>query len=410
MSMSIVPTARQDGAAQVLTRGRPLGARIARHLLKRLSEGHLSLTLPDGTVTETPEGRGGPRAVLIVHRWRAMTSFLISGDVGLAEAYLRGDWDTPDRVALITLGALNERRGHALRGWTPVRLLQTIAHARNRNTRRGSRRNIEAHYDLGNAFYEKWLDRGMSYSSALYADSTQPLEAAQIAKQDRVLSLLDLPKPADVLEIGCGWGALAARIAEQGHRVTGVTLSHEQLAYTRDRLAEAGLEVQCDIRLQDYREISEQFDAVVSIEMFEAVGVQYWETYFQSLWACLKPGGTALLQVITISEERYVNYRKTPDFIQLHIFPGGMLPSVPALRREIAAAGLVLDHEEYFGLSYARTLAEWASRFEIAWPDIAAMRFSEEFRRKWRFYLAYCEAGFRTGALDVGLFRMTRPL
>jgi len=387
-----------------------MGAALVRRLMGRLSVGHLHLTLPDGHVIETPEGRGGPRAVVIIRRWRAVLALVAAGDLGLAEAYLRGDWDSPDLVALLGLGAVNQARGTQFRGWLPQRLICALIHAGHRNTRRGSRRNIEAHYDLGNNFYAAWLDRGMSYSSALYTSPTQSLDEAQTAKQDRILARLAPAPGARVLEIGSGWGGLAERLAQAGHDVTGVTISPSQWRYATDRIAQAGLSARCTFLLQDYRDVEARFDAIVSIEMLEAVGVAFWPVYFATLKARLAPGGTALLQVITIAEDRYDAYRRTPDFIQMHIFPGGMLPSVPVLREQIAQAGLLLDHEERFGASYATTLQVWAQRFEAAWPDLESARFDAAFRRKWRYYLAYCEAGFRTGALDVGLYRMTRPL
>jgi cyclopropane-fatty-acyl-phospholipid synthase len=289
----------------------------------------------------------------------------------------------------------------------PARLLNRLWHMLRANTRSGSRRNIIQHYDLGNAFYACWLDQGMSYSSALYRERDMSLEAAQTAKQDRVLDLL-APQPGQtVLEIGCGWGGLLARLAARGCSATGITLSDAQHAYAVAMLEAAGLAESTDVRLQDYRDLDGAFDRIVSIEMFEAVGESYWPLYFAQLRGRLKPGGVAVLQVITIADDRFDHYRRAPDFIQRHVFPGGMLPSPSAMREQIARAGFRLDAVEYFGESYARTLRAWRERFGAAWPDIAAIGFPPHFRRLWEYYLGYCEAGFRVGAIDVGLWRLT---
>jgi len=391
------------------------GQRIARAMLQQLlthmQRGHIHVVLPDGT---TLDGRGrepGANAILTLHHWRAMRRIALEGTIGFAESYMDGDWDTPNLAALLTLGAENEA-GFAgpLRGRRLTRMIQRFGHHLNRNTRAGSRRNIRAHYDLGNDFYQAWLDSGMSYSSALFTHPGQTLEDAQTAKQDRAIALLNLAPGSHVLEIGCGWGGLAERMIAQGHRVTGLTLSREQLLYAQQRLGRPDYAPRADMRFQDYRDLTEQFDAIVSIEMFEAVGTQYWPTYFETLRRALRPGGTIVLQVITISAERYRTYQSSTDFIQRHIFPGGMLPSAEILQTQIRKAGLVLTHTENFAESYARTLSIWGERFAAAWTRIATgTEFSEIFRRKWAFYLAYCEAGFSTGALDVGLYRITAP-
>jgi cyclopropane-fatty-acyl-phospholipid synthase len=251
----------------------------------------------------------------------------------------------------------------------------------------------------------------MSYSSALYASADQSLEAAQQAKLDRVIELLAPAAGHDVLEIGCGWGALAERlVSRRGCRVTGLTLSVEQLAYARERLKTAGLADKADLRLQDYRDLEGAFDRIVSIEMLEAVGEVYWPVFFSRLNARLRPGGVAVLQAITIDERWFDDYRRNPDFIQQYIFPGGMLPTQAVLRDQFARAGFSLQAAETFGASYALTLAAWRERFERAWPDIEALGFDLRFKRMWEFYLAYCEAGFRAGALDVGLYRIAKDV
>jgi cyclopropane-fatty-acyl-phospholipid synthase len=274
----------------------------------------------------------------------------------------------------------------------------------NANTKTGSRRNIAFHYDLGNDFYRTWLDASMTYSSALYSRPDQGLEAAQERKLARILALLEMEEGHRVLEIGCGWGDLAARLAKSGCHVTGLTLSKEQLAHARALAQAEGIAGRTDLRLQDYRDVGGRYDRVVSIEMLEAVGERYWPTYFSTVRERLAPGGRAVLQVITIDEERFKTYRRSADFIQRYIFPGGMLPTRSIVAREAAQAGLRLVAEETFGASYALTLAEWRRRFFAAWPAIERLGFPPAFRRLWEYYLCYCEAGFRAGVIDVGLY------
>jgi len=292
--------------------------------------------------------------------------------------------------------------------------LNRLLHIRRGNTRRGSRRNIPAHYDLGNAFYAAWLDPGMTYSSGFYEATETRLEQAQTAKQNLVMDALSLNGGEHVLEIGCGWGGLAERLArERNCHVVGLTLSPAQLEHARDRTwsppGDGRASGHVELHRRDYRDVEGTFDRVVSIEMLEAVGKEYWPAYFATIRERLRPGGIAALQVITMAEDRYAAYERGADFIQRHIFPGGMLPSDGVMRAQIAAAGLLLDGVRTFGLSYARTLADWQARFQRAWPRLRTLGFDERFKRKWEYYLAYCEAGFLAGALDVGLYRLHRP-
>jgi cyclopropane-fatty-acyl-phospholipid synthase len=414
MSSSQFPQIQErEGTADiagVLDTGRFADRWIAR-LLRSLKAGHLIVETPTGARFE---GRGeidGPRATLVLHRWRTMRRLMFGGDVGFAEAYLDGDWSSPDLASLIELAALNEKAlGDVVAGRRLTRLMHRIRHLLRSNTRRGSRRNIEAHYDLGNDFYRRWLDRSMTYSSALYASPQQSLEDAQENKLSRIATLLDLKGGENVLEIGCGWGRLAEKlIKDHGAGVTGLTLSPSQLAIARERLIQNGAAARADLRLQDYRDVRETFDRVVSIEMIEAVGEKYWPAYFGKIAACLKPGGLAVLQVITIAEERFAFYRSNADFIQRYVFPGGMLPSPGAMREQIAQAGLALVSLETFGESYARTLGEWNRRFQRAWNDIEAMGYSRRFKRTWEYYLSYCEAGFRARTIDVALYTLRKP-
>jgi len=392
-----------------LARRLSLSGRLMLTLLRRIAMGRLEFQTPTGERVAHQAAAAGPDARIVLHRWRMLRRLVFGGDVGFAESFMDGDWSSPDLPAVIEFASLNQGAlGRAIEASPPMRLLNRLLHLRRANTKTGSRRNIEEHYDLGNDFYAQWLDAGMAYSSALYREPGASLEDAQTAKLARVTELLGVAGGELVLEIGCGWGGLAEHlIRAAGCHVTGVTLSPSQLAFAQARLTQAGLAASADLRLQDYRDTAGQFDRVVSIEMFEAVGEDYWGTYFARLRDRLRAGGVAVLQVITIADDKFDSYRSSPDFIQRYIFPGGMLPSPTALRRVIDAAGLVLQHEENFGHSYAATLAEWRRRFQRAWPHLTKLGFDERFRRKWDYYLAYCEGGFRAGAIDVGLYCLT---
>jgi cyclopropane-fatty-acyl-phospholipid synthase len=391
--------------------GLSLGRRFLVHLVRQVEYGQLLFHTPSGETIHRSGPHPGPAASMVLHRWRAVRRALLGGDIGFAEAYMDGDWSTPDLTALIEVVARNYTTlVPALDGSRIARLLHRLLHLRRSNTRRGSRRNIPAHYDLGNAFYAAWLDSGMSYSSGLYEHSETTLEEAQTAKQNLVMDALALTGGESVLEIGCGWGGLAERLArERDCHVVGLTLSPAQLDHARSRSPGSRASGLIELRRRDYRDMDGTFDRVVSVEMLEAVGKEYWPTYFASVRDRLRPGGIATLQVITMAEDRYAAYERGTDFIQRYIFPGGMLPSDSVMRSEIEAAGLVLDDVRTFGASYARTLADWQARFQRAWPRLRTMGFDDRFKRKWEYYLSYCEAGFRAGALDVGLYRLHRP-
>ncbi|MDQ6638728.1 MAG: cyclopropane-fatty-acyl-phospholipid synthase family protein [Pseudomonadota bacterium] len=387
--------------------------RLLMRLLRNVSFGSIEIELPDG---QRLGGRGpmpGPHAAIALHRWRSLGRLALAGDIGLAESYRDGDWTTPDLTALLEFGLRNEGGwGGTLDAVRPVRWLLRAIHIARANTRRGSRHNIAFHYDLGNDFYARWLDPELIYSSALYTDPAQSLEQAQATKLERVADLLRLDAlaaDAQVLEIGCGWGALALHLAgRHPARVTGLTLSKEQLAHARECVDRRGVAEQIDLRLQDYRDVRGEFDRIVSIEMMEAVGERYWPVYFETLRARLRPNGIAVVQVITIADAYFEKYRRGADFIQRFIFPGGMLPSASAMRAEAGRAGLAMHTAERFGASYAATLVEWRSRFLQAWPQIAGLGFDDAFRRLWEYYLCYCEAGFRSGRVDVGLYTLER--
>jgi len=381
-----------------------LGARVLRRLVPGLDFGCLHVTLPSGDVVSIPGRAPGPHAAIALRRWRALRRVATGGDIGFAEGYIAGDWTSADLVGLLQLAARNSASMRRADGGSPLwRAIERLRHLGRANSRSGSRRNIMAHYDLGNSFYARWLDGAMQYSSALYADAGETLETAQQRKLARIADLLQLAGGESVLEIGCGWGGLAERLASRHDaEVTALTLSPAQRDWAARLATESGARI--DVRLQDYRDTRGSFDRIVSIEMLEAVGQAWWPTYFRTLRERLKPGGRAVLQVITIEERRFQTYRRTPDFVQKYVFPGGFLPSVAALEAEIAASGLKLAGAETFGLSYARTLAEWRARFLAHWPEIEGDGFDERFRRLWVYYLSYCEAGFLEGAIDVGLY------
>lgn len=378
--------------------------------LLQLKGGSASISLPGGRTLIFGDG-DGPQADFTIKDYRFARRVLASGDIGFAEGFMAGEWQSNDLSALLTLLASNvERFTRLLEGGPIGKALHGLRHLSNANTKRGSRRNILAHYDLGNEFYSSWLDASMTYSSARFDAQVRDLEAGQRAKYKALAEHLDLKRDDHLLEIGCGWGGFAEYAArEYGARVTGITISDEQLAYARARMERAGLADRVEIRRQDYRDVEGQFDKVASIEMFEAVGEAYWAAYFSKISAVLKPGGKAGLQIITIKDELFDAYRKRADFIQRYVFPGGMLASLDRLKEETAKVGLIWQKAEAFGQSYADTLAEWARRFKAKWGDIRALGFDERFKQLWLFYLSYCEAGFRTGRTDVVQLELAKP-
>jgi cyclopropane-fatty-acyl-phospholipid synthase len=390
--------------------------RLALKLAGVIRCGHLTVVLPDGSAHRVNAPHEGPEATVVIKDRTAIRRLVTGGNIGLAEAYIDGLWETPDLRAVMALAAANEAEWLAmLAGNRWMRIVNSILHRLRPNTRKGAKRNIVEHYDLGNEFYAQWLDPTMTYSSALFETPEQSLTEAQFAKIHRLCRAIDLQPGMTLLEIGCGWGAFAEVAArDYGARVVGVTLSPSQLAYGQDRIARAGLSGQVELRLQDYRDVTERFDRVASIEMFEAVGERFWPVYFQTLRDRLLPGGLAGLQTITIEDRLFANYQSSPDFIQRHVFPGGMLPSPSRLRQEVARAGLEWKSEHWFGHDYARTLARWNDSFQAVWPRIAgATRLSRmpcdiRFKRLWEYYLLYCETGFSAGWTDVGQILLAR--
>ena len=397
-----------------LPSGAPAAARAALRLLGGLRHGRLDLQLPDGTQSRFGAAdAAGPHAAMRLSNWNVCAAALKSGDIGFAESYIAGDWSTPDLAALMQLFVANrDAMEGAIYGHWWGRLLYRAKHLLHRNSRRGSRKNIHAHYDLGNPFYRVWLDETMNYSSAWFdGQATGSLPDAQRAKVRRALNACAVQAGERLLEIGCGWGALAEQAAgEFGARVTGVTLSTEQLAYAQQRLNKAGLADRAELRLQDYRDIDDApFDAIASIEMFEAVGREYWPGFFATVHAKLKRGGKACIQTITIRDDLFERYVAGTDFIQQYIFPGGLLPSPSQFRAHTQAAGLEVIDQMAFGPDYAETLRRWRERFASEEARVRQIGFDTRFIRTWEFYLAYCEAAFEGGNTDVIQFTLRKP-
>lgn len=405
--------------ARPLPANLPAAARAGLKLLQRIQVGSLTVQLPDGSLQHFGQHEG-PAATITLHNWRVFGAALKSGDIGFAESYIAGDWGTSHLTDLLELLVAN--RVHiedAIYGSWAGRLVYRLKHLLNRNTRANSQKNIHAHYDLGNAFYQLWLDETMNYSAAWFEGRPDgDLVTAQNAKVRRALQQAGVKAGDRVLEIGCGWGALAdMATTEFGASVAGVTLSTEQLAYAQQRMARLGVApassgapVTHDLRLQDYRDIQDgPFDAICSIEMIEAVGREYWPTYFQAVHQLLKPGGRACIQSIVIDDSLFERYLGSTDFIQQYIFPGGCLPCPSEFRRQAQAAGLQVVEELSFGQDYALTLRHWRERFLAHRTEILKQGFDERFMRIWEFYLCYCEAAFTLNNTDLVQYTLVRP-
>lgn len=396
------------GAASLALPGNaPAAARTVLQLLTRLKHGSLHVQLPDGSLMHFGSGKG-PAASLRLHNWNVCGASLKSGDIGFAESYIAGDWSTHHLSDLLRVLIVNRKEVEdVIYGTWLGRFAYRIKHLLNRNTRTNSRKNIHAHYDLGNAFYELWLDGTMNYSSALFASPETSMKEGQDAKVRRALQEARVKAGDRVLEIGCGWGALAEMaVAEFGASIVGVTLSSEQLAWANKRMARLNVTDKADLRLQDYRDIGksaggETFDAICSIEMVEAVGREYWPGYFQTVARLLKPGGHACIQSIVIADELFERYVSSTDFIQQYIFPGGCLPCPTGFRAQARAAGLEVVNEFSFGQDYARTLQLWREQFMAQESRVLQLGFDKRFIRIWEFYLAYCEAAFAQANTDV---------
>ncbi len=380
---------------------------IAYLIMRNLKVGTLGVTTPGGRELVFEGGAPGPSASIRIVDRSGLKRMLLGGGIGFAEGYMDGQWDTDDLDALLDLGLANTRAGVAEKLPVLARPAQRAFHALRDNSKSGSRENIEYHYDLGNDFYELWLDDTMTYSCANFEDDIPDLREAQVRKWDRVLELIQPGTKDHLLEIGCGWGGFAIHAAKTaGCRITGITLSQEQAEMARERVEREGLEGQVEIRIEDYRDVPERYTGIASIEMFEAVGQRWWPVFFERLKSLLEPGRPAALQVITIDDDGFESYSRNPDFTQRYIFPGGMLPSPTLFRAETDKAGLRITEQHFFGYDYARTLEHWSKRFECVIPQVKALGFDDRFVRMWRFYLSYCRAGFDSGNIDVMQVRL----
>lgn len=395
---------------QETTRGVPNTGKVFVSLLSRLQHGHLELITPDNTRMNFGDASSELRAVLQLRDWRACGRILRAGDIGFAESYEAHWLDSPDLTALLRLAIQNDSALDSLVfGSKLASMWYRLRHLLRPNTRKGSRRNIHAHYDIGNAFYRRWLDASWTYSSAIfYGNYELPLQQAQANKYQRIIDMLDLKAGDRILEVGCGWGGFALHAAKLGITVHGVTISPAQLELAKERVAQEKLGAQVHLELCDYRDLKGEYDAVVSIEMVEAVGEKFWPEYFKAVAARLKSGGKALIQSITIQESAFERYRSTPDFIQQYIFPGGMLPSPERFNQHAHKAGLNTVDQYHFGPDYAETLRRWRFAWENEKSAFSQLGLDERFMRIWRLYFAYCEAGFDEGKTDVVQFLLQK--
>ena len=377
---------------------------IERHLNKnisKLSDGCVTFVFPNGA--EVRLGTTQKERRVVFGSWRGLWLIIARGSLGFTEGYVKSYWDTDDLMDLMDFLAKNYAAFRSLiEGKSPLKMMTKLKHKRRKNTEKGSKKNIEAHYDLGNSFYKLWLDSSMTYSSALFDKDHQDLESAQQNKYAQSLKALDLEENASILEIGCGWGGFMNFVAHEQFRVKGITISPSQLQYASDRLQH--LNNKLELELVDYRRVEGRFDAVVSIEMFEAVGSDYWHTFFSRVRELLVSKGKAVIQTIMIEDEYFEDYRKSPDFIQTYIFPGGELACPRVITQIARANGLEIINNMSFPLSYAKTLEAWYRRFQSAWPEIMSKGFDQEFKRTWDMYLAYCRGGFLNGRLLVNQY------
>jgi len=387
----------------------PAIERVLDQIDRRLQRGGIETTLPDGSVRRLGFHAPGASASVRLASWLALVRLATSGSVGWYKAWTLGEWSSPDPVAIFDLFSENAvPLGDVGRAKGPFRWINALGHRLRDNAPRKARQNIAAHYDLGNDFYSAWLDATMTYSSARFATTSESLEAAQLRKVHTLLDRLELGPGQRLLEIGCGWGTLAIEAARRGAEVVGLTLSTEQKAWAEEKIARAGLADQIEIRLQDYRHTAEQFDTVASVEMVEAVGQRWWGAYLDSIARNLRTGGRAALQFISIRPELFESYARNPDFIQTYIFPGGMLLDEPSFEALAHERGLSWQDREGFRFDYAETLKRWRERYDQAVERHALNGFAEPFHQLWRYYLMYCEGGFRGGAIDVAQITMVK--
>lgn len=389
-----------------ISRGASWQERFITRILKNIEFGSITITTPTKKILKFCGSKEGPDADIQIKKWGVLISTILGGHTYFFEGFRSEKWETSDLYKLLLFGELNETSvDKVMKSSIWRRLVEQTLHRLNQNSKKGSKRNIAAHYDLGNNFYKLWLDKSMTYSSALFDKTTTCLSDAQRHKYLRIADKIELKDGDKLLEIGCGWGGFAEIAArEYGCQVTALTLSEEQAKSCEKRIKNAGIEEKVDIRLQDYRDVKGLYDKIVSIEMLEAVGERFWKRYFESIRDRLAPGGRAAIQTITIEEKCFENYKKNPDFIQQFIFPGGMLPTSSTIKNNIEAVGLKLTDTFYFGKSYIKTLHLWDKEFKKQWPLIEELGFDTDFKHTWTYYLNYCAAGFQSGRINVGQF------
>lgn len=379
-------------------------------VLSQAKYGKIKIIDNNNSVFEHSGQNNGPNTMIQIHDFRCVSNFFLKGDLGWAESYIENLWDTKNLTDFLEWGALNFHCfTNYIRGKWYVILFLRLKHFLNSNSKKGSKRNISFHYDLGNEFYKHWLDKSMTYSSAIFSSQDQILYDAQINKFSNLANLCDIKSNDSVLEVGCGWGSFSIYLAKIiKAKVTAITISKKQFELVKKRIFEENLSDKIDVKLLDYRDLKGKFDKIVSIEMFEAVGEKYWPLYFRVLKNNLKTGGKIGLQTITIKDNYFLSYKKFPDFIQTYIFPGGMLPSVRSLNNTLDSEGLKILKENLFGQHYARTLNVWRESFDSSWADIKKSGFDVSFKRLWSYYLSYCEGGFKSGNINVGQFLIGR--
>ena len=383
---------------------------LAARMLPQKFKGKLDVTLPSGRLFTLGGTEPGEQADLTLRNFKVLWAGFRRAQLGFFERYLAGDIESRNPTALFRFYLQNRSGMDGAAGLFTASTFDKLWHKKRDNDRGGSAENIAAHYDLGNEFYRLWLDDTMSYSSGVFDGKVNSLEAAQTLKYRKVLEAAEVKKGSKVLEIGCGWGGFAEMAAKAGAKLRGITLSKEQLAFAKARMERKKLADQTELVFEDYRDTNGVYDAIASIEMIEAVGEPHWPTYFKTLFNRLKPGGAAAIQGITVLEENFPAYQSGVDFIQRYIFPGGMLLTKEIMREQSQKAGLLLEKVECFGLSYAETLRQWRVRFEAAWPKIEPLGFDERFKKLWTLYLCYCEAGFAEGIVDVGIYKIRKPV